>query len=72
MGPTRLQSKEVGPSNIQINSIMPGAIATQRQDEVLTPEYRAEVMQAQSLQRGLMHAEGGKVIVFLAVTRLAV
>lgn len=66
MGLTRVQSKEVGPYNVRINSVMPGAIATQRQrDEVLTPEYRAEVMQAQSLQRDLTPEEVAKVIVFL-------
>ncbi|RBA17961.1 amidase [Fusarium proliferatum] len=54
MGLTRTQSKEYGKYNIRINSVMPGAIATQRQrDEVLTPEYREEVMRGQSLQRDL-------------------
>ncbi|KAF5007775.1 hypothetical protein FDECE_5899 [Fusarium decemcellulare] len=67
MGLTRTQSKEFGSSNIRINSVMPGAIATQRQrEEVLTPEYRAEVMRGQSLQRDLVPEEVAKVIVFLA------
>ncbi|KAK2024099.1 short chain dehydrogenase [Colletotrichum zoysiae] len=67
MGLTRTQSKEVGPFNIRINSVMPGAIATQRQrDEVLTPEYRAEVMRSQSLQRDLVPEDVAKVICFLA------
>ncbi|KAM0425826.1 hypothetical protein ACHAPT_009077 [Fusarium lateritium] len=67
MGLTQIQSKETGPWNIRINSIMPGAIATQRQrDEVLTPEYRAEVMRNQSLQRDLGPEEVAKVVVFLA------
>ncbi|KAK2009668.1 short chain dehydrogenase [Colletotrichum eremochloae] len=67
MGLTRAQSKELGPFNIRINSVMPGAIATQRQrDEVLTPEYRAEVMRSQSLQRDLVPEDVAKVIVFLA------
>ncbi|VUC26796.1 unnamed protein product [Clonostachys rosea] len=66
MGLTRVQSKEFGVYNIRINSVMPGAIATQRQrDEVLTPEYRAEVMRVQSLQRDLVPEEVAKVIVFL-------
>ncbi|KAH7134288.1 short chain dehydrogenase [Dactylonectria macrodidyma] len=66
MGLTRIQSKEVGPWNIRINSVMPGAIATQRQrDEVLTPDYRAEVMRSQSLQRDLVPEDVAKVIVFL-------
>ena len=67
MGLTRVQSKEVGASNIRINSVMPGAIATERQKaEVLTPEYRAEVFQNQSLQRDLVPEDVAKVIVFLA------
>ncbi|KAH8808656.1 hypothetical protein F5884DRAFT_792982 [Xylogone sp. PMI_703] len=67
MGLTRVQSKEVGPANIRINSVMPGAIATQRQiTEVLTPEYRAQVMEAQSLKRDLIPEDVAKVIVFLA------
>ncbi|KAF4993080.1 hypothetical protein FGRMN_6695 [Fusarium graminum] len=66
MGLTRTQSKEFGKFNIRINSVMPGAIATQRQrDEVLTTEYRAEVMRGQSLQRDLEPEEVAKVIVFL-------
>ncbi|KAF5589732.1 amidase [Fusarium pseudocircinatum] len=61
MGLTRTQSKEYGKYNIRINSVMPGAIATQRQrDEVLTPEYREEVMRGQSLQRDLEPEEVAK------------
>ncbi|KAJ5721723.1 short chain dehydrogenase [Penicillium malachiteum] len=67
MGLTRVQSKEVGAANIRINSVMPGAIVTQRQrEDVLTPESRAEVMRGQSLQRDLLPEEVAKVIVFLA------
>ncbi|KAI9035097.1 SDR family NAD(P)-dependent oxidoreductase [Aspergillus affinis] len=66
MGLTRVHSKEFGPDNIRINSVMPGAIATERQiRDVLTPEYRAEVFQNQSLKRDLAPEEVAKVIVFL-------
>lgn len=66
MGLTRVQSKEVGAFNIRINSVMPGAIATERQKkDVLTPDYRAEVFQNQSLQRDLVPEDVAKVIVFL-------
>ncbi|KAM0425885.1 hypothetical protein ACHAPT_008823 [Fusarium lateritium] len=66
MGLTRTQSKEFGQFNIRINSVMPGAIATKRQrEEILTPEYREEVMRGQSLQRDLEPEEVAKVIVFL-------
>ena len=67
MGLTRVQSNELGGENIRVNSVMPGAIATRRQrEEVLTPEYRAEVMANQSLQRDLVPREVASVIVFLA------
>ncbi|TLD06848.1 hypothetical protein E2P81_ATG10467 [Venturia nashicola] len=67
MGLTRTHSKEFGPWGIRVNSVMPGAIATERQiKEVLTEEYRAEVMAAQSLKRDLGPEEVAKVIVFLA------
>jgi NAD(P)-dependent dehydrogenase (short-subunit alcohol dehydrogenase family) len=67
MGLTRTHSKEFGPWGVRVNSVMPGAIATERQiKEVLTDEYRAEVMAAQSLKRDLQPMEVAKVIVFLA------
>ncbi|RYP08939.1 hypothetical protein DL764_001592 [Monosporascus ibericus] len=67
VGMTRTHSKEFGKDGVRVNSIMPGAIATQRQiDEVLTEEYRAEVMAAQSLQRDLMPEEVARLILFLA------
>ncbi|KAI0139400.1 3-oxoacyl-reductase [Hypoxylon sp. NC0597] len=67
MGMTKTHSKEFGQYGIRVNSVMPGAIATQRQiDEVLTDEYRAEVMAAQSLKRDLRPDEVAKLILFLA------
>ncbi|KAI4859301.1 3-oxoacyl-reductase [Hypoxylon rubiginosum] len=67
LGMTRTHSKEFGRYGIRVNSVMPGAIATQRQiDEVLTDEYRAEVMAAQSIKRDLMPDEVARLILFLA------
>lgn len=67
MGMTRTHGKEFGKWGIRVNSVMPGAIATQRQiDEVLTPEYRAEVMAAQTIQRDLTPQEVARLILFLA------
>ncbi|KAI1360003.1 hypothetical protein F5Y08DRAFT_60421 [Xylaria arbuscula] len=67
MGMTRTHSKEFGRWGVRVNSVMPGAIATQRQiDEVLTEEYRAEVMAAQSMKRDLGPGEVARVILFLA------
>lgn len=67
MGLTKTHSKEYGKDGIRVNSVMPGAIATERQvKEVLTPEYRAEIMAAQSLKRDLLPREVASVILFLA------
>ncbi|KAI0965237.1 hypothetical protein F4678DRAFT_340809 [Xylaria arbuscula] len=67
MGMTRTHAKEFGAWGIRVNSVMPGAIATQRQiQEVLTPEYRAEVLAAQTIQRDLTPDEVARLILFLA------
>lgn len=67
MGLTKTHSKEFGKFGIRVNSVMPGAIATERQiKEVLTPEYRDTVMRAQTIQRDLVPKEVASVILFLA------
>jgi NAD(P)-dependent dehydrogenase (short-subunit alcohol dehydrogenase family) len=67
MGMTKMHSKEFGIYGVRINSIMPGAIATERQiKEVLTDKYRAEVMACQSLKRDLMPVEVARLMLFLA------
>lgn len=67
MGMTKTHSKEFGKDGIRVNSVMPGAIATERQiREVLTPEYRNLVMASQTIQRDLMPQEVANVILFLA------
>ena len=67
MGLTKTHSKEYGSDGIRVNSIMPGAIATERQiKEVLTPEYRDLVMRSQTIKRDLVPKEVANVILFLA------
>lgn len=67
MGLTRTHAKEFGEFGVRVNSVMPGAIATERQvREVLTEEYRREVLANQSLKRDLMPEEVARVVVFLA------
>lgn len=67
VGLTRTHSKEFGEYGIRVNSVMPGAIATERQNlEVLTDEYRAAVWAAQSLKRDLLPEEVARLILFLA------
>ncbi|PHH85650.1 hypothetical protein CDD83_116 [Cordyceps sp. RAO-2017] len=67
LGMTRTHAREFGPDRIRVNSIMPGAIATQRQiDSVLTDEYRAECLAAQCLKRVLEPVEVARLMLFLA------
>ena len=67
MGLTRTHAREFGPYGIRVNSIMPGAIATQRQiDTVLTDEYKAESLGAQCLKRILYPVEVARLMLFLA------
>lgn len=67
MGLTRTHAREFGEYNIRVNSVMPGAIATQRQiDTVLTPEYESESIAGQCLKRVLIPAEVARLMLFLA------
>ncbi|KAI1865512.1 uncharacterized protein JN550_008269 [Neoarthrinium moseri] len=67
VGMTRVHSKEFGKYGIRVNSIMPGSIATERQvQEVLTEEYEANTMAAQSLKRRLLPEEVARLMLFLA------
>ena len=67
LGMTNTHSKEFGENGVRVNSVMPGAIATDRQrKEVLTPEVEKNILAAQSLKRNLMPVEAARVVLFLA------
>ncbi|MFZ0630679.1 MAG: SDR family NAD(P)-dependent oxidoreductase [Acidobacteriaceae bacterium] len=67
VGMTRTLAHELGRSNIRVNCVLPGAIATERQRRLwLTPEYEAEVLAAQALQRLIEPEEVARLILFLA------
>ena len=64
-GLTRALARDLGPSNIRVNSILPGWIMTQRQQDMwLTPEGEAELMQRQCLKRKLMPDDIARVVLF--------
>ncbi|QPF85157.1 SDR family oxidoreductase [Bradyrhizobium genosp. L] len=66
-GLTRGLARDLGPHNIRVNSILPGWIMTQRQqDKWLTPEGVAELMQRQCLKRKLMPDEVARVVLFFS------
>lgn len=67
VGLTRTLSRELGGSNIRVNSISPGAIMTERQRRLwMTPEYLEEIMQHQALKRELLPDDVARLVLFLA------
>jgi D-xylose 1-dehydrogenase len=66
-GLTRALARDLGPHNVRVNSILPGWIMTQRQQELwLTPEGEAELMQRQCLKRKLVPDDIARVVLFFA------
>lgn len=67
IGLTRTLAHELGPDNIRVNSVMPGAILTRRQKALwFTPEYEATILNGQALKRMLMPQEVARLVLFLA------
>lgn len=67
VGLTRTLSHELGPDNIRVNSIMPGAILTERQQRLwLTEAYKAEILKNQALKRMILPEEVARLVLFLA------
>jgi D-xylose 1-dehydrogenase len=67
VGLTRTMAHELGPANIRVNSVLPGAILTERQRSLwFTPEYEAEINAAQALKRSLAPEDVARLVLFLA------
>jgi D-xylose 1-dehydrogenase len=66
-GLTRALARDLGPNNVRVNSILPGWIMTERQqDRWLTPEGEDELMQRQCLKRKLVPEDIARVVLFFA------
>ncbi|CCE04824.1 3-oxoacyl-(Acyl carrier protein) reductase [Bradyrhizobium sp. STM 3843] len=66
-GLTRALARDLGPNNVRVNSILPGWIMTQRQQDLwLTPEGEAEIMQRQCIKRKLVPDDIARVVLFFA------
>ena len=67
IGLTRSLSLDLGRWGIRVNSVLPGAILTERQRRLwLNAEYEAEVLSRQHLKRHLQPEEVARLILFLA------
>ena len=66
-GLTRTLARELGDKNIRVNSIVPGAVVTERQKQLwLTPEDDQRFLDLQCLKFRLQPAEIARVALFLA------
>ena len=64
---TRSLAHELGPFNIRVNSVLPGAILTERQRRLyMSPAYEQLIFSAQHLKRHILPAEVARLILFLA------
>ena len=66
VGFTRALAREIGPYNVHVNCITPGAIVTSRESEVATPEQIQAVLSLQSLQRRITPLDIARACAFLA------
>ena len=67
VGLTRTLAHDLGPSNIRVNAVLPGAIATERQKQLwYTPEYLANIYARQALKRQIEPEEVARLVLFLA------
>lgn len=67
VGLTRTLAHELGPHNIRVNAVLPGAVVTERQKRLwYSPEYKAEIMAAQALKRDILPEDVARLVLFLA------
>jgi len=67
VGLTKSLAHELGPANIRVNSVLPGAIMTERQRRLwYTPEFMAEILASQALKRNLLPEDVARLVLFLA------
>lgn len=67
VGLTRTLAHELGPDNIRVNAILPGAILTERQKKLwFTDAYKAEILNNQALKRMILPEEVARLVLFLA------
>jgi NAD(P)-dependent dehydrogenase (short-subunit alcohol dehydrogenase family) len=65
-GLTRALARDLGRSNIRVNTIVPGNVQTPRQEKWYTPEGEAEIVAAQCLDGRIQPSDVAALALFLA------
>ena len=65
-GMTRALARDLGPSGIRVNTIVPGNVQTPRQEKWYTPEGEAEIVDAQCLKARVQPYDIAAMAMFLA------
>ncbi len=67
VGLTRAMAHQLGSLNIRVNTVLPGAVLTERQRRLWwTLEYEAEIMGKQALNKSLLPNDVARMVLFLA------
>jgi D-xylose 1-dehydrogenase len=67
VGLTRTLAHELGPDNIRVNCVLPGAIMTERQKRLwLTDAYKETILSRQAIKRLILPEEVARLVLFLA------
>ncbi|HYM13711.1 MAG TPA: SDR family oxidoreductase, partial [Bryobacterales bacterium] len=66
IGFTRALAREIGPYNIHINCITPGAVEVETEKLVATPEQMAAIVEQQCLNRRIVPIDIARVCLFLS------
>ena len=66
-GLSKALARELGPSKIRVNTVLPGWVMTEKQKALwLTPEAEAELMQQQALQEKIEPEDVADLVLFLS------
>jgi NAD(P)-dependent dehydrogenase (short-subunit alcohol dehydrogenase family) len=66
-GLSKALARELGPTKIRVNTVLPGWVMTQKQKDLwLTPNAEAELMQQQALKEKIQPEDVADLVLFLA------